>query len=73
MPDVQNTTFLNILNSIKLCALDSTYPNLVIAYRLYLTIHVIVASGESSFSKLQLIKTYLQSFMSQEETRQYYQ
>lgn len=42
------------------------YPNLVIAYRLLLTFPVTVASGERSFSKLKLIKTYLRSTMSQE-------
>jgi hypothetical protein len=29
LPDVQNATFLNILNAIKSCELDSTFPNLV--------------------------------------------
>jgi hypothetical protein len=42
------------------------YPNLVIAYRLLLTFPVTVASGERSFSKLKLIKTYLRSTMTQE-------
>ena len=37
-----------------------------IAYRILLTIPVIVASAERSFSKLKLIKSYLRSTMSQE-------
>ena len=37
-----------------------------IAYRILLTILVIVASAERSFSKLKLIKSYLRSTMSQE-------
>ena len=36
-----------------------------IAYRILLTILVIVASAERSFSKLKLIKSYLRSTMSQ--------
>jgi hypothetical protein len=64
--DGQNANFLNILNAIKSRELDSTCPNLVIAYRLYLTMPVTVATGERSFSKLKLIKTYLRSTMSQE-------
>ena len=35
-----------------------------IAYRILLTIPVIVASAERSFSKLKLIKSYLRSTMS---------
>lgn len=42
------------------------YPNMSIALRLLLTLPVTVASGERSFSKLKLIKTYLRSTMSQE-------
>ncbi|XP_050908176.1 uncharacterized protein LOC127121782 [Lathyrus oleraceus] len=42
------------------------FPNTVIAYRILLTIPVIVASAERSFSKLKLLKTYLRSTMSQE-------
>ena len=37
-----------------------------IAYRILLTIPVIVASAERSFSKLKLIKSYLRSTMSPE-------
>ncbi|XP_050878760.1 uncharacterized protein LOC127082569 [Lathyrus oleraceus] len=42
------------------------FPNIVIAYRILLTISVTVASAERSFSKLKLLKTYLRSTMSQE-------
>jgi hypothetical protein len=51
------------LNYIK--RLDS-FPNACIAYRILLTIPVIVASVERSFSKLKLIKLYLRSTISQE-------
>jgi hypothetical protein len=52
------------LNYIK--RLDS-FPNACIAYRILLTIPVIVASVEKSFSKLKLIKLYLRSTISQEK------
>ena len=42
------------------------FPNFWTALRILLTIPVTVASGERSFSKLKLIKTYLRSTMSQE-------
>jgi hypothetical protein len=44
----------------------SSFPNLFIALRIVLTLPVSVASGERSFSKLKLIKTYLKTSMTQE-------
>ncbi len=46
--------------------LSEGFPNVFIALRIFLTLPVTVASGERSFSKLKLIKTYLRSSMSQE-------
>ncbi|KAK8357619.1 hypothetical protein V6Z11_A05G432700 [Gossypium hirsutum] len=43
------------------------YLNLLIAYRIFLTVLVIVASSEKKNSKLKLIKTYLRLSMSQEQ------
>lgn len=40
-------------------------PNVSVALRILLTLPITVASGERSFSKLKLIKTYLRSTMSQ--------
>ena len=46
--------------------LTDVFPNTCIALRIMLTVPVTVASGERSFSKLKLIKTYLRSTMNQE-------
>lgn len=42
------------------------FPNTFVSLRILLTLPVSVASGERSFSKLKLIKTYLRSTLSQE-------
>ena len=54
---------IEILQFVK--AADS-YPNVSFAYRILLTIPVIVASAERSFSKLKLLRNCLRSTMSQE-------
>ncbi|XP_076053711.1 zinc finger MYM-type protein 1-like [Oratosquilla oratoria] len=46
--------------------LQDSVPNVMIALRILLTLPVSVASGERSFSKLKLIKTYLRSTMLQQ-------
>ena len=46
--------------------LEELYPNVCIVYRIILTIPIIVAHCERSFSKLKLIENYLRSTMSQE-------
>nr|GFB02033.1 zinc finger MYM-type protein 1 [Tanacetum cinerariifolium] len=58
-----NMRHLDVLNFLKQ---DDCYPNAIIAYRVLLTIPVTVASAERSFLKLKLIKSYMQSSMSQE-------
>jgi len=44
---------------------SSSFPGIITACLLYLTLPVTVASAERSFSKLKLIKTFLRSTMSQ--------
>ena len=58
---IDENTPINVLNYLKM--LDS-FPNAYIAYSILLTVHVIVASTERSFSKLKLIKPYLRFTMS---------
>ncbi|XP_065664386.1 zinc finger MYM-type protein 1-like [Hydra vulgaris] len=55
--------FLNYIYKEKL---QETYPNLVFALRIILTLPVTVASAERSFSKLKLIKTFHRSTMADE-------
>lgn len=56
----------DLLNFIFKNNLADSVPNTVIALRILLTLPVSVASGERSFSKLKLIKTYLRTSMLQE-------
>lgn len=56
----------DVLNYICNSNLLDSMPNLVIALCILLTLPVSVASGERSFSKLKLIKTYIQSTMTQD-------
>jgi hypothetical protein len=62
----KNPMPLNILNFIKKFNMEDLYPNIWVSLRILLIIPVSGASGERSFSKLKLIKTYLRSSMSQE-------
>ena len=60
---IKDYTPIDILNYIKRL---NSFPNTYIAYKILLTIHVIVAYAKRSFSKLKLIKSYLRSTMFQE-------
>ena len=42
------------------------FPNVMVAYRILLTVPVTVASAERSFSKLKLLKSYLRTSMTQD-------
>ena len=60
-----DVTPICVLNFIKQRNIQELYPNVWITFRILVTIPVSVASGERSFSKLKLIKTYLRSTISQ--------
>lgn len=53
------------LDALKFVVEHDFAPNTCVVLRILLTLPVTVANGESSFSKLKLIKTYLRSTMSQ--------
>ena len=61
-----NNSVKELLNFIVQLDLISSFPDLVTALTLFLTLPVSVASNERSFSKLKLIKTYLRSSMTQD-------
>ena len=50
-----------MLNFIYKNILQNTYPNIFVAYQIYLTMSVTSALYERIFRKLKLIKTYLRS------------
>ena len=60
---INENSSINVLNYKK--RLES-FPDTCIAFKILLTIYIIVASAERSFSKLKLIKSYLRSTMLQE-------
>ena len=64
--NTKEMTPLFVLNFIKKHCLQELYSNTWIVLRILLTIPVTVASGERSFSKLKLIKTYLRNTMLQD-------
>ena len=41
------------------------FPNMCIIIRIYLTLMILNTTGERSFSKLKLIKTYLRNYLAQ--------
>ena len=55
-------SFLIVQNA----SLATIYPDVCMAYMMYMTVPVTIARAERSFSKLKLIKNFLQSSMSQE-------
>ena len=54
-------TPFELLNKLTALKLDSLFPNVIIALRIFLTISASVASGERSFSKLGLVKDKLRN------------
>ena len=56
----------DILDYILKNDMSGTFPNIKNIYKILLTFTVTFASGERSFSKLKLIKTYLRANMSEQ-------
>ena len=46
--------------------LDSIFPNVSIALRIFITLPVTVASAERSFSQIKLVKNFLRNGMTQD-------
>ena len=65
MPDSVDSLF-DLLRYLQSSRLHEVFPNVSVALHVVLTIPVTVASGERNFSKLKLIKTYLQASMKQD-------
>ena len=63
---------LALLNRITEYRLNSIFPNVCVALRIFLTIPATVASAERSFSKLKLIKNYLRLFFNMIFTKSFY-
>ena len=59
-------SLMSALEILEFVMATDCFPNVSVAYRILLTVPVIVASAERSFSKLKLLKNYLRSTISQE-------
>uniref|UniRef100_A0A8I6Y6I5 HAT C-terminal dimerisation domain-containing protein n=1 Tax=Hordeum vulgare subsp. vulgare TaxID=112509 RepID=A0A8I6Y6I5_HORVV len=57
---------MSALEILQFVMVVDCYPNISVAYRILLTVHVTVASAERSSSKLKLLKNYLRSTMLQD-------
>jgi hypothetical protein len=55
-----------VLEILEFVTAADCYPNVSVAYRIFLTVRVTVAWAKRSFSKLKLLENYLRSTMSQE-------
>ena len=65
LPETVNSP-LEVLRYIHATRLQECVPNVSTSLRILLTVLITVASGERSFSKPKLIKTFLRSTMSQD-------
>lgn len=57
---------LDLLNKIHELKLENLLPNICISLRIFCTLSVSVAEAERSFSKLNIVKNYLRSTMTQD-------
>jgi len=63
---IELPNILSMVNYIIENDLSSSFPDIITACSIFLTIPVTVASAERSFSKLKLVKNYLRNTISQE-------
>jgi hypothetical protein len=63
---IELPNILSMVNYIIENDLSSSFPDIITACLIFLTISVTVASAERSFSKLKLVKNYLRNTISQE-------
>jgi len=63
--EVPHPTISELYSLIKADSLESTFPNIEIALRIYLTMMPTNCTGERSFSKLKIVKNHLRSCMLQ--------
>jgi len=59
-------SLISALEILKFVMVVDCYPNILVVYRILLTVPVTVAPAYKSFSKLKLLNNYLRSTMSQE-------
>jgi hypothetical protein len=57
---------MSALEILQFVIAANCYPNVSVAYRILLTIPMILSSAERSFSKLKLLKNYLRSTILQD-------
>jgi hypothetical protein len=65
LPDIISSP-LDVLRYLHENRLHEVLPNVSVVFRILWTIPITVASGERSFSKFKLIKTYLRASMTQD-------
>ncbi|VAH70302.1 unnamed protein product [Triticum turgidum subsp. durum] len=57
---------MSALEILQFVMVVDCYPNVFVAYQIFLRVHVTIALAERSFSKLKLLKSYLSSTMLQD-------
>jgi len=63
--DISEFSISSTYKCLKSNRLEETFPNIIISFRIFLSMMITNCSGERSFSKLNLIKEELRSTMSQ--------
>ena len=63
MANEKNISALECLHAIRRNKLESVFPNVDIAYRIFLTLPITNSSAERAFSKMAIVKNDLRSSM----------